>query len=117
VSFKPDAQTPAMENARREGLVGLEDDVGVSARIKAEGDLVRGLPHVRRVSHGIHEADRKARLLMEDNDIGEKTMMFGLDRVSHPIQADVTMQEIYRLKVTGSMYVVSICQLHSVSLP
>ena len=117
VSFKPDVYPPAMEDARGEGLVGLEDDAGLSARIKAEGDLLRGLPHVRRVSHGIQEADRKARLLMEDNDIGENTMMFGIDRVSHPIQADVMMQEIYRSKVTGSMYVSSICELHSFSLP
>ena len=116
VSFKPDAHTPAKENTLREGLVGLEHDAGVSARIKAEGDLVRGVPHVRRVSHGLHEADRKARLLMEDNDIGENTMMFGIDRVSHPIQADVKMQEIYRSQVTGPMYVSSICELHLVSL-
>jgi anaphase-promoting complex subunit 1 len=102
VSFKPDVLNPAVEKANHDPLAALEGETAISTRIKAEGDLVRGLPHQRRVSQGMKEVERKNKVAFDDLDVGENTMLFGIDQPKARMQPDMVMMEIHRWPLPDS---------------
>ena len=102
VSFKPETINPPMETGNPDPLATLEGDTANSARIKADGDLIRGLPHQRRVSQGMKEANKKTKLALEDLDVGETTMLFGIDQPKDRSQPDMLMTEVQRWSIPNT---------------
>lgn len=96
VSFKPEPIIPVAEKLNGNPLAALEGDTAMSARIKAEGDLIRGLPHQRRVSQGMKEAEKQNKNVLGDMEIGENTMLFGLDQPKARMQPDIVFIELHR---------------------
>jgi anaphase-promoting complex subunit 1 len=107
VSFHPEIPKAGKERMYPGVVPGADVDESVSARIKAEADLVRGMPHQRRTSHGMKENERFNGNYDIDFEVGETTMLHGIEANEDTIGFDVVLEEFGRWRIPTSRYVLS----------